>query len=123
MPKKLVDAETRRRRVLDDRQRTIGVDAEGLDRQVQEKRTRQEEQQRARREEEAVWASSWELVTERAERKAEAIRQRQLTYRMELWEQIEAKQKEARAGASDTSDASDAQAAAGFDAGFGQSHR
>lgn len=121
MPKKLVDWATRRDLVLDDRRRTIGVDVEGLGRQVRENQERLKELDRRRRQEEAAWAMSWERVAEAAERKAEALRKRAVTYRMELWEQMEAKRraKEDEEGAGMKAKVGEG----GFYDGFGQSHR
>ncbi len=102
--------------IMNDKQRTIGLNVQELDRQVEEKRQLMLKANRDRLEEEEEWSTHWNYIESMFERHQDCQRKRRLEHGKALKDQMEAVKRQKHLDHGFVADGS-------FMQGFGTSHR
>ena len=102
--------------VMDEKQRTMGLNVKELDRQVEERRQMMRKAQKARLEEDEEWNIHWNYIESMFERHQDCQKKRQLEYGKALKDQMEEVKRQKKMYQGSRVDDS-------FMKGFGASHR
>jgi len=102
--------------IMDEKQRTMGLNVQELERQVEERRQMVLKDKRARLEEDEEWSAHWNYIESMFEKHEDCQRKRRLEYGKALKDQIEAMKRQKKLDHGFVANDS-------FMQGFGTSHR